>query len=100
MASEDLKQLTFDFELICRSLSLIPWREGAFNAAAIVNIRFDEDGNAGVSFFNGESIALSPADLVELETLIKRRVAEMAAASQIQQPGVILNTPIGRRYRQ
>ncbi len=98
MASEDLKQLTYDFDLICRSLSLIPWREGAFNAGAIVNIQFDEDGNSVVSFFNDDSITLSPADLVELETMIKKRIAEMAA--QIQQPGMILNAPTGRRFRQ
>lgn len=99
MPSEDPKQLTYDFDLICRSLSLIPWREGAFNAGAIVNIRFDEDGNSVVSFANDDTITLSPADMVELEILIKKRIAEMTA--QIQPPPMnVVGIPTGRRFRQ
>ena len=93
MASEDLKQLTYDFDFICQAFNLVPWREGAFNAGAIVNILFDEDGNSVVSFFNGESITLSPADLVELETLIKKRIAEAQIIARLPQPGIIMNPP-------
>ena len=92
MASEDLKQLTYDFDFICQAFNLVPWREGAFNAGAIVNIHFDKLKNIVIELYNGHAITLVPEDMVELETFIKKCLAK--------QQGIIVGAPTGRKFRQ
>jgi alpha-acetolactate decarboxylase len=87
MESND-KEPTFDFEFLTRSLNLIPYNGidslasdstviGAFNAAAITNIRFGSGGVATIKLFNGEVIMMNKEQLAELEATIKRRWAEV-----------------------
>jgi len=84
---EDAKQPPYDFDFICRSLNLIPYQafslddkttfQGAFNAGAIVNLEFTEDGKVALTLHGGEEILMSSDHLAELEETIKRRTKEL-----------------------
>ncbi len=85
--SEDIKQPPYDFDFICRSLNLIPYQafglddnaifQGAFNAGAIVNLEFTDDGKIALTLHGGEEILMSGDHLAELEETIKRRSKEI-----------------------
>src|SRR6266511_696962 len=86
-AMSDAKQPPYDFDFICRSLNLVPYQAfslddktvfyGVFNAGAIVNLEFTENGKVAITLHGGEEILMNGDHLADLEETIKRRTKEL-----------------------
>jgi hypothetical protein len=94
----DNTQSTYDFELIARTLNLIPYNglesyapdktvKGAFSPGAIVSVRFDEShSRLTIKLHGGDKIIMNVEQLAELEATLKRRAQEFleSQAASIQ----------------
>lgn len=85
---ENNNQPTYDLEFFTKALNLIPYNgvenfnqdiavKGAFNAGAVVSVRFDELGGfVIIKLHGGEKILMKEEQAAELEATIKRRAHE------------------------